>query len=274
MMNKTISCGFHDILGSNGVIKEIATYLDDTGITRLRPVCRELYTSITSDVFTNALQRRFGYLLASKPSALTTLVKGIPEDNPENRYKALASSTNTIIKQYDKRNVIANVKKNWRALEDASYRLRTDKEVVLFAVKQNGDALQYASNDLKTDKEVALAAVNQNWRSLQYASDDLKNNRAVVLAAVNQSGWALQYASADLRNDKAVVLAAVNQSGRALQYASDALRNNKEVVLAAVNQIGDAFKFASYELKNDPEFNRVIKAIRDNRPIIDDEKKE
>ena len=184
MMNKTISCGFKHL--NDELQFEIARYLNETGISQLRLVCKELRASITSDIFTDALQRRFGYLLAAKPSQLTSVLNGIPENNPENIYKALASSTNPIIKKYDKKKVLAAVKKSGWALEYASDDLRNNPEVVLAAVKKNGWALEYASDDLRDDKEVVLAAVNQNAAALQYASDDLRNNPEVVLAAVIQ----------------------------------------------------------------------------------------
>ena len=177
MMNKTISCGLKHL--NDELQFEIARYLDETGISQLRRVCKELLASITSAVFTDALQWRFGYLLAAKPSELTSVLNRIPEQdrNPEKIYKALVSADNDIIKQYDKKKVIA-------------------------AVNRNGWALEFASNDLSNDKEVVLAAVNQNATALLYASDDLRNNPEVVLAAVNQNGGALQYDSDNLKNNK------------------------------------------------------------------------
>ena len=51
------------------------------GISHLRLVCRELHASITSDVFTNALQWRFGFLLAEQPSVLTSVLNRIQEQD-------------------------------------------------------------------------------------------------------------------------------------------------------------------------------------------------
>ena len=234
MMNKTISCGFKHL--NDKLQFEIACYLDETGITHLRLVCRELHASITSDIFTDALQWRFGYLLAAKPSELTSVLNRIPEQNrnPEKIYKALASSTNTIIKKYDKKKVLAAVN---------------------FSI---GDKLEYASDALRNDKEVVLAAVKLDGRALKYASADLKNDKDVVLAAMKQNGWALCWAGDDLRNDKVIVLAAVKQHGIILFYASADLKNDTDVVLAAVKQNGMALKFASAKLKKDPDIRKLL----------------
>ena len=268
MMNKTISCGFNDILGINGVIKEIAAHLDETGITRLRRVCRELRASITSDIFTDALQRRFGYLLAAKPSELTSVLNEIPEQDrtPETIYKAIASSTNTIIKQYDKKKVLAAVKQDGWELQYACDDLRNNPEVVLAAVIQDYLALQYASADLRNNPEIVLAAVKETGHALRFASSDLRNKENIVLAAVRQDCLALHYASDDLRNDKLFVLVVVTEHGWALKYAHDDLRNNPRVVLAAVKQNRQALQFASADLRNDPEFIRAIATLQNNRP--------
>ena len=46
---------------------------------------------------------------------------------------------------YDRKSLLAAVRQDGQALEDASVELRQDREVVLAAVQQHGYALQYAS---------------------------------------------------------------------------------------------------------------------------------
>ncbi len=58
----------------------------------------------------------------------------------------------------DKEVVLAAVKANGYAIEDASPRLRDDREVVLEALGSRGYALHYASKRLQDDREVVLAA--------------------------------------------------------------------------------------------------------------------
>ena len=106
-------------------------------------------------------------------------------------------------------------------------RVETERDVVLAAVRQNGAALENASVGLKDDRAVVLAAVAQNGMALDYASDKLKEDREVVLAAVAQDGFTLQYLSVGLKADREVVLAAIDQNRRAVRYASDKLWGNE-----------------------------------------------
>ena len=92
------------------------------------------------------------------------------------------------------------------------------------AVKQNGYALENASDELKGDRDVVMSAVKQHGWALEYASAELKNDRDIVMAAVKQNGWALRYASDELKNGCDIVMAAVKMDGVALMYASDELQ--------------------------------------------------
>ena len=99
-----------------------------------------------------------------------------------------------------------------------------NKEVVLTAVKKDGKALEYASDKLKDDKEVVLTAVTQGGWALQFASKNLKNDKEVVLTAVKDNAFALTDASERLKDDKEVVLTAVKNYGLSLQYASPGIQ--------------------------------------------------
>ena len=77
-----------------------------------------------------------------------------------------------------------------------------DRDEVLAAVKQNGWALEDADESLQKDREIVMAAVKQDGSALEYADDTLKADREVVLAAVKQSDIALPYASELLQKDE------------------------------------------------------------------------
>ncbi|NGY95796.1 MULTISPECIES: DUF4116 domain-containing protein [unclassified Neochlamydia] len=141
-----------------------------------------------------------------------------------------------VVRNKEKKALLANVQKNGLALKDGSDTLKSDRDVVLAAVQENGLALKYASKQLQNDKKVVLAAIQENGTALKYASKQLRNDNETVLAAIQENGSALKYASKQLRNDKEVVLAAVQRSHLALKYASKQLRNAREVVLAADNR--------------------------------------
>ena len=58
----------------------------------------------------------------------------------------------------DRDEVLAAVKEDGYALEDADESLKKDKEIVLAAVKQDGYALEYASKELQNDPELKKLA--------------------------------------------------------------------------------------------------------------------
>ena len=126
------------------------------------------------------------------------------------------------------------------------------RDTVLAAVRSEGNALENASKALRNDRDVVLTAVGEDGRALAYASKALRADRAVVLTAVSQDGLLLRYASDALRADRDVVLRAVARSGDALAYASDALRADRDVVLRAVAQRQFALRHAANSLRADP----------------------
>ncbi len=83
----------------------------------------------------------------------------------------------------DRDEVLAAVKQNGRALEDADKSLQKDKEIVMAAVKQNGWALTYADDTLGADREVVLEAVRNYGEALLAADDSFKTDREIVLEA-------------------------------------------------------------------------------------------
>ena len=176
--------------------------------------------------------------------------------------------------------------------EELERNLARRKET-LARVTVDGRALRYASEGLKGDREVVMAAVAQSGAALKYASSVLRRNREVVLAAVASpvgdggSGEALYHASPELRGDAAFVAlaaemaakksaelaasVALTDSGRreeagerrgglVLRYASEPVRDNKEAVLACVRCSWKAFAFASPRLRADREV--ALSALR------------
>jgi Domain of unknown function (DUF4116) len=121
---------------------------------------------------------------------------------------------------------------------DFANRKYNDRDFMLAAVKQDGLALEDANEQFKDDREVVLAAVQQNGWALEDASEQFKEDRDFMLAAVQRNGLALRFASEQLKDDREVVLAAVQQNGLVLRDASEQLKGDREVVLAAVQQNG------------------------------------
>jgi len=76
----------------------------------------------------------------------------------------------------DREEVLAAVKQDGYALDDADESLRKDTEIVMAAVKQVGNALDYADESLKKDKEIVMAAVKQEGSFLKFASEELQND--------------------------------------------------------------------------------------------------
>mmetsp|Transcript_24713 Transcript_24713/g.45287 ORF Transcript_24713/g.45287 Transcript_24713/m.45287 type:complete len:216 (-) Transcript_24713:64-711(-) len=95
----------------------------------------------------------------------------------------------------DRKRMVAAVKQDWLALENASEELQNDREIVLAAIAVDGLALCYASSKLQSDREVVLAAVANNGLSLWYAAEHLRSDRAMVLLAIAQDWRALHLAA-------------------------------------------------------------------------------
>jgi len=160
----------------------------------------------------------------------------------------------------DRNEVLAAVKENGYALDDADESLQKDKEIVLAAIKENGRALEYADESFRKDKEIVLEAVKQTGAALMYADESFQKDREIVLSAVKESGNALNYADKSLKKDKEIVLEAVKQSGSALKYADESFRMDREIVLEAVKQDGCALEYADDSFKADREV--VLDAVK------------
>jgi len=135
--------------------------------------------------------------------------------------------------QQDRRYVLTEVAKSWRALKHAREEFRMDKGIVLAALAQDGQALRYAHERLRMDREVVLEALRRDGAALYYVEGDLKYDWEVVHAAVSQQGRMLCYVADEFRRDREVVLAAVRQDGYSIRHALGGLRWDPEVVLAA-----------------------------------------
>jgi hypothetical protein len=142
----------------------------------------------------------------------------------------------------------------WRHV---SRKLMSDRELVLAAVRIDGDALEQASEELQDDREVVIAA---GACGLRHASLAMRGDEGVVMAAVAEDGTALQYASEELQGRFGVVLEAVTENGLALEDASPTMRENLELCLAAVTNNGAALEFCADIPKDTPEI--VIAAVK------------
>ena len=86
------------------------------------------------------------------------------------RPAAAAAAADASSREADRETTLTAVRRDGRALRNASAACQHDKEIVLAAVQQNGLSLQYASAALRTDRDVVLAAAKQNWRSLHHTT--------------------------------------------------------------------------------------------------------
>merc|ERR1719506_706617 len=78
------------------------------------------------------------------------------------------------------------VLENMRALEYASFYLRSDKSFLLWAAEKSERALDYATDVVLSDKDFIKKASMRNWRCLDYAGNNLKQSREFMLQAVSE----------------------------------------------------------------------------------------
>lgn len=179
------------------------------------------------------------------------------------------------------------VKQNWQALKYASPVLKEDCEIVEAAIDQDPSlswrALYDASNKIRNNRDVVLKALKQDWRALEYASLELRKDHRIVMEAVRKkrrgtpysilaSDWhALQFASKDLRDDRDFMLEIiVDVNWAALQYASDTLKKDPRFVLSALKQNSQALLYVSPELRCKQQFIAML--ILETNISIDDMK--
>jgi hypothetical protein len=133
-----------------------------------------------------------------------------------------------------------------------------EKKEALAQVKKDGLKLASLPEHFKRDIDIVLAALSDNGCALQFAHDSLKRDRGIVLAALKQAGWALQHVIEPLRSDKKIVLAAVRQDGMALQFAPQVLQKDKDVILTAIDQNEKAVELLADSFKKNAPFRRTL----------------
>merc|ERR1719353_1296125 len=79
------------------------------------------------------------------------------------------------------------VLENWRALELASFYLRSDKAFMQHAAFKTPAALKYATDVVINDKHFILRTTAKNWKCLDYAGPNLKQDRPFMLHAVGEA---------------------------------------------------------------------------------------
>lgn len=124
--------------------------------------------------------------------------------------------------------ILAAVRQEGVALENAPYEYRSNPKVVLEAVRQNGLALQHASELMRGTGDVVLAAVRQNGHSLVFASEYMQMKMEVILAAARTSAFQmirmLTEIKADLENDLRAANPQSPDDQNSLSRLSDVLR--------------------------------------------------
>mmetsp|Transcript_42238 Transcript_42238/g.76553 ORF Transcript_42238/g.76553 Transcript_42238/m.76553 type:complete len:198 (-) Transcript_42238:23-616(-) len=101
--------------------------------------------------------------------------------------------------------VLNEVRKDWRALQDAPEQCRSDPEIVLAALTQNGLALQWAAESCRSDHEIVRTAVQQlgDGLALQWAAEACRSDREIASTALKNSfvGSAIQVVADELLED-------------------------------------------------------------------------
>lgn len=133
-----------------------------------------------------------------------------------------------------------------------------EKREALAQVKRDGLKLASQPEYFKRDIDVVLAALSDNGCALQHAHVSLKRNRSIVLAALKQTGWALQHVIEPWRSNREIVLAAVRQDGMALKFAPEFLQKDKDVIFAAIDQNEESYKYIHSSLKEKASFRRAL----------------
>ncbi len=168
--------------------------------------------------------------------------------NPE-EIKTITKNFNNIL---TKNFILNNLWQNGLLLWKSSYRqYKNDKVIVLASVKQNGLAIQNASDELKNDDDIIRTALTNNYLAYEFLSPEKKacmEFRNYYIGKINQNN--------ELRrmNEKSVVLAAVRQNGLAIQNASDELKNDDDIIRTALTNNYLAYEFLSPEKKACSEY--------------------
>jgi hypothetical protein len=148
---------------------------------------------------------------------------------------------------WEKKEALALVEKDGRALESLSYSLRDDKEVVLPAVSQNGLALQYTNFRLQADEEVTRAACQQNPAALEFASEAFRNNTAFMadIFEVHREKFdaLCPFIGDHLKADPDFIKRLFAISPRILKVAHDDLRRNHPFMLDLIGRDYSAMKY-------------------------------
>lgn len=152
--------------------------------------------------------------------------------------------------QKDKEVVLAAVRHQAYALQNALEQFISDKDVVVEAYKNNPVALDYIAPEVWGNKEVVLALVQVDGKLLQKASLEIQNDKEVAITAFKQNDLARRYFGPEIWKNREAVLELVKMDGWLIEKA-EAFQNDREVVLAAVKQNGKAIEFASKEMKKD-----------------------
>jgi len=160
--------------------------------------------------------------------------------------------------------VYACIMKNYRQINHASIRLKTNKNFIIPLINKYGgiiDYLTYTINyTLLNDEDIIYAALNSEFPSCNILyilrQHTNINNKENVLSLVSKCGRILKYAPESLKNDYDVVFAAVINDGRAIHHASLSLQTNKVVFNSAITSVIKSIEtsgFNSCQMYNDEE---------------------
>uniref|UniRef100_A0A6C0H8M3 DUF4116 domain-containing protein n=1 Tax=viral metagenome TaxID=1070528 RepID=A0A6C0H8M3_9ZZZZ len=190
--------------------------------------------------------------------------------------------------------LIAIVKNNYIALNDASEELKNDLRVLYIALKHDHRALIYVPENFKKCEKFMCKAIKINYKVYEYIHESLLHNRSILKEVINQYykcfpmdykfywstqmkerireqfimkiikdfGHALEYVSNEDKKDPDLVKLAVQNDGTSLQFASSECKSTDDIVLAAVKQNGMSLQFAYSNCRSN--YHIALAAVTEN----------
>jgi uracil-DNA glycosylase len=155
-----------------------------------------------------------------------------------NNYILNESNEFTIIMNYYK-DILENIKMDYKAFNDIPIELYDDKNYIIEAIKYNSHVISYISNYYKNDLSFMTNVVMNDGLMLRYASNKLKKNKEIVLCAIKQNVLALQYISDSLMNNINFLLEIINivpetHIDFVLKYIPKYFKNHNNILLTAI----------------------------------------
>ncbi len=161
---------------------------------------------------------------------------------------------------HQRERMLAEVRRDGRALRDADDAFKADREILLTAMQTWEYAFRYADATLKADRDILLAAILQDAHAFKFADAALRADPDVIRAAVRLSEYTWQYVDDVFKADPDVVKIAIQRNAHAFVTADDSLRTDREFVLAAVQKNWAVLGYADDSFRKDRDI--ALAAVR------------